>query len=607
MITIVTALYSEAKPFIEALGLKKRSEEQQYQHFVSDAVELVITGGGYVPCLRNVSRHFALFPASEDSVIINVGICGASEGFAKTGDMFLIDGIIDTVFDRTFYPDVLYKNDFNRSFINCVSKPATEGTGLFDMESAAFYEAASVHVTIDRLFMFKVVSDILDPSNPADPTELIKPYADRIIEFANSVSSMNHPVSHDIDNDLLSKVEDKFSLTRSLYEKLQRGVFYRILNDQDYVSDILRLLDIELERNDKNYKKQIFEDWFDGFKNDSILKFRPSGRYDLLNPRFTNIYAEKDAVIPDNFKDRRVILIDNYKDIFNRKHQNFDLQKRSPALILANNRGRYVYKGADVCQDFGNKDFYYSSCMMNCLYDCEYCYLAGMYPSGNIVAFTDLDKLINEIDEILKEHPMYLCVSYDTDLLAAEGLFDYVRKIIEAVYDRPDLTVEIRTKSSNIAVLKDMKPCDRVILAWTLSPDVVASGIEHRASDMANRLNALKTCADLGFKTRVCFDPLIYYPDWEKDYTKLVEDVFAAVDPSVVNDVSIGVFRISSDYLKLIRRRRPNAPSVAFPFVSENGVSHYGSISAIMIETIKKKVMEYMPSDKIFVWEEKDE
>ena len=73
MITIVTALYSEAKPFIEALGLKKRSEEQQYQHFVSDAVELVITGGGYVPCLRNVSRHFALFPASEDSVIINVG------------------------------------------------------------------------------------------------------------------------------------------------------------------------------------------------------------------------------------------------------------------------------------------------------------------------------------------------------------------------------------------------------------------------------------------------------------------------------------------------------------------------------------------------------
>ena len=152
-----------------------------------------------------------------------------------------------------------------------------------------------------------------------------------------------------------------------------------------------------------------------------------------------------------------------------------------------------------------------------------------------------------------------------------------------------------------------MKPCDRVILAWTLSPDTVASRIEHRTSDMANRLNALKTCSALGFKTRICFDPLIYYPEWEKDYLKLVDDVFAAVDPSTVNDVSIGVLRISSDYLKLMRRLRPNAPSVAFPYVSENGVSHYGRISEIMIETIRKKAEEYMPSDKIFVWEEKDE
>ena len=31
----------------------------------------------------------------------------------------------------------------------------------------------------------------------------------------------------------------------------------------------------------------------------------------------------------------------------------------------------HMNEGAPVCQSFGNENFYYCSCMMNCIFDCE--------------------------------------------------------------------------------------------------------------------------------------------------------------------------------------------------------------------------------------------
>ena len=52
--------------------------------------------------------------------------------------------------------------------------------------------------------------------------------------------------------------------------------------------------------------------------------------------------------------------------------------------------------------------FDYTSCMMNCVFDCEYCYLKGMYPSGNVVLFVNLDDIFDEVYKLLQKHP---CIS----------------------------------------------------------------------------------------------------------------------------------------------------------------------------------------------------
>lgn len=149
---------------------------------------------------------------------------------------------------------------------------------------------------------------------------------------------------------------------------------------------------------------------------------------------FSHIYVEaavrnhpRTQRILQQFLKAQVISITHYKDVFCRKGQQVHLQHGSKALIIARKDGQLLYEGAEVCQSFGNEYFYYTSCVMNCIYDCEYCYLKGMYPSGNLVIFINIEDIFAELETLLAKHPVYLCVSYDTDLLALENIAGFVK------------------------------------------------------------------------------------------------------------------------------------------------------------------------------------
>ena len=140
-----------------------------------------------------------------------------------------------------------------------------------------------------------------------------------------------------------------------------------------------------------------------------------SSKIDYYNAAFSHIYVEKQIKdhkrtkeILKKLPDAIVIEIDHYKDVFCRRKQSIVAQNKAKALILAKNQNGCIYEGAPVCQNFGNDNFYYCSCMMNCLFDCEYCYLKGMYPSANIVVFVNIEDIFSELEELLREKKIYL-------------------------------------------------------------------------------------------------------------------------------------------------------------------------------------------------------
>ena len=328
-----------------------------------------------------------------------------------------------------------------------------------------------------------------------------------------------------------------------------------------------------------------------------------------LNPHFSHIYIERAAAdfaltrdVLRRFPRARVIEIDNYKAIFNRGRQDWRLQKRSPKLILAVKPDGFLYPATAVLPTFGESHSYYNSLMLNCLYDCDYCYLQGMYPSANVVIFVNLEDFYAATDAALAKHALSLAISYDTDLLAFEGIIPLCRKWIEFASTRPGLTIEIRTKSANFASIKDMLPGKGVILAWTLSPPSVVERYESRTASLPSRLEAIRDALELGWKVRLCFDPVLAVPGWRDLYAELIESVFSEIPKAKLHDVCTGSFRMNSAYLSDLQRRRNDSEIVFHPMLRDGeGTMHYppglrGEIDAHLLATLT----QHLPRERIF-------
>lgn len=332
------------------------------------------------------------------------------------------------------------------------------------------------------------------------------------------------------------------------------------------------------------------------------------------NPFFSHIYVEKAVKdhprtkrILQKFPQANIIFIDHYKDVFCRKRQNFILQQKTQNLILGTKQGNLIYKGAPVCQNFGNENFYYASCIMNCIYDCEYCYLKGMYPSGNMVIFVNLEDIFDEVRNHLKKHAMYLCISYDTDMLAMEPVAGYTKEWISFAETQINLwerlKIEIRTKSADSRFWQTHSPVPGIIYAITLSPQAVIDAYEHKTPSLKQRLASAKEAIQRGFPVRLCFDPMLYCKGWELQYSEMLKRVFAEINMNKIEDVSVGTFRVSQDYLKKMRKNQPGSAVVQFPYQNDGGVYHYSKelteqMEGFLTDNLKKE----LPENKIFLW-----
>ena len=329
---------------------------------------------------------------------------------------------------------------------------------------------------------------------------------------------------------------------------------------------------------------------------------------DFYMNNFSHIYVESAALaypmaekVLSRFPGAVRIEIERYTEVFSRSKQHFAAQKRSPKLILAVKREPFLYPGAEVCHDFGHTHFYYTSSALNCVYNCEYCFLQGMFPSAYLVLFVNQDDYFRAVEDMLRKHPLYLSISYETDLLAMERIAPFASQWITFAGKQPGLLLELRTKSANYSAIRNIPPAGNVILAWTLSPEPVISRHEPLTPPLSARLKSIREALDDGWKVRICFDPLLHIDNWRNIYGDLVNQTFAEIPADKITDISIGVFRIPKDYLKNMRKQRTDSPLVHYPYVSKEGVMSYPQeIGQQLVSFVYGAVRRHVPPEKIF-------
>lgn len=324
----------------------------------------------------------------------------------------------------------------------------------------------------------------------------------------------------------------------------------------------------------------------------------------LLHKTFSHIYVEERIInhpntirILNKYQKSNVITIKHYKDVFNRSRQNSRVQSLSKSLILASNDGQLLYKGAPVCQSFGNDNFYYCTSVMNCPFDCDYCFLKGMYNTSNIVIFVNTDDYEEAIYNKLKEGDLYLCVSYDSDISAISGIFDYETFWANLAAKTEGLTIELRTK----AVPHTYISSDSVIYAFTLSPDIIQRKFEKHTAPISSRIESIQKAIEAGCRVRLCFDPMIYIPSWKEEYAELIEILSNKVNINKVQDISVGTFRISKDYIKNLRKANPYSEAVQYPFEVRDGYCCYpAELESDMIEFTTNILKGYIDERRIY-------
>lgn len=321
---------------------------------------------------------------------------------------------------------------------------------------------------------------------------------------------------------------------------------------------------------------------------------------------FDTIYIEENILkhprvidICSRFPGARVISCNRYGEVFNPKAQNFRLQKQNPALILAEKFNNFVLEAPAGYGIGGDKNYYFSH-MLNCIYDCRYCFLQGMYQSANYVLFVNYDDFQNEIQRVCLASTgenLHFFSGYDCDSLAVEPVTEFAKHFLPFFAKIPNAWLELRTKSTQIRSLLSHEPYPRCIVAFSLS----LTSVEDKAPSLQRRLDALSKLQENGWLIGLRFDPLIYQTNYRHYYQQLFERVFAQINIQQLHSVSLGMFRLPEKFFKKIHTLYPEEKLFAGTFVNRSGLMTYQqAIEQEMMDYCSTQILNYIPKSKFF-------
>ena len=296
------------------------------------------------------------------------------------------------------------------------------------------------------------------------------------------------------------------------------------------------------------------------------------------------IYVEKiikehprTKLILSKLKKAKIIEIDRYGEIFNKRNQNFRIQKNNPDLILAFKNEGYVLPTPEGFGVGSSKNYYFSH-MFNCIYDCRYCFLQGMYSSANYVIFVNFEDFDKEIEEVIqdnKDKKITFFSGYDCDSLALENLTGFAKHITNIFAKYPDVDIEFRTKSVQTEPFTSIEPLNNVIVAYSLMPNLMSKVLDNKTPSVLKRINAMSYLAGKGWKIGLRFDPLIHGKNWKKLYKELLENIYNTIPSHSIHSVSFGPLRFPKEMFKDIFKLYPETPLFSGPLSQQNGVVSY--------------------------------
>ena len=301
----------------------------------------------------------------------------------------------------------------------------------------------------------------------------------------------------------------------------------------------------------------------------------------------------------------KTVWCDQYTEVFNPEAQNFRLQKRSPALILAKKNAGFVMPAPPAYSVGGDQNFCFSH-MLNCIYDCRYCFLQGMHRSAHYLLFVNYEDFAEAIGSTINKCDLNSSVwffsGYDCDSLAYEPVTRFAAYFLPFFAQHPHAYLELRTKSTQIRSLLEQSPLPNVVVAFSFTPQGISTALEHKVPDVSVRFHTIKRVQAAGWSIGLRFDPLIYVHNFKQQYRELVSSIASSIDPKRIHSISLGSFRMPKDYFKTIVKLYPDEALYAGPMQTndEGLITYAGDVKEEMLEFVTDLLLQWFPQTILY-------
>lgn len=255
MIYIFTALYAEAHIFIRQFKLAKNPENTRFQEFCNETagVRLTVTGVGEIAAAAAVGSVCSAYKPGRGDVLLNVGTCAHT---AEGGGIYMCSKIIEQTTGKTFYPDMLYRHDFQEETIVTGMLPWNGENGgealsaafsagkLYDMEAAAVYQAGSYFFGPHQMIFLKAVSDrgTAKEVSKKQVEYLMEKYRESIFDFIRQLpmtelrnGRREKPLRQE-EEALMEKLCTDLHCSKVMRDSVRQYIRYLALEGTDYIS-----------------------------------------------------------------------------------------------------------------------------------------------------------------------------------------------------------------------------------------------------------------------------------------------------------------------------------------------------------------------------------
>lgn len=292
------------------------------------------------------------------------------------------------------------------------------------------------------------------------------------------------------------------------------------------------------------------------------------------------IYVEK-AALPYSLtqeilkKHSRYEIISSYEDFnweFLPEEELITLGKRR--LFIMEFKGEFI-KACPGTKNYlccGYRIFHIGE---GCPLDCSYCILQlylnrpGLKVWGNIIehGFKILDEFLNKRK---KERIITRIGTGEfTDSLALEGITSISEKLIHFWEEKsPYGVLELKTKVSLSKEFFEKFTGDpKVIFAWSVNTEKIISSEEKGTAPLSGRIESAKRAVERGFTVAFHFDPIIFYPEAEKEYPLVLERILNEIPLEKISWISFGTLRYPKILKEIALKRFPNTSIYSYEFI----------------------------------------